>query len=149
MNNIIEKEKKSNIVQTSLREDDKSFNNISISIQPDTDIELIVPALDQISLIEVDFGSFDDGRGYSQVKLLRKKFNYSGEIRALNVHIDHLQFILRSGIDSYELLPEDKKYDANYANDFSVCYQSAENNTGLIEKHKYICELGSKYSGGG
>ncbi|HAY41093.1 MAG TPA: hypothetical protein DCX64_02365, partial [Gammaproteobacteria bacterium] len=80
---------------------------------------------------------FDDGRSYSQVKLLKKRLGYQGEIRALNVHIDHLQFIFRSGIDSYELLPEYKQYNEDYAIDFSICYQAAENNSGLIEQHKF------------
>lgn len=63
---------------------------------------------------------------------------YVGEIKALNVHIDHLQFVLRSGVDSYELLPEYQKYHRDYGIDFSVCYQAAENNTELVEKYKLL-----------
>lgn len=107
-----------------------------IFIRATDEVESLAATLNQSPLIAVDFSNFDDGRSYSQVKLLRKIVGYVGEIKALNVHIDHLQFILRSGIDSYELLPEYQKYHSDYAIDFSVCYQAAENNTGLLEKYK-------------
>jgi uncharacterized protein (DUF934 family) len=107
-----------------------------ILVRPSDDIESLSVTLKQAPLVAFDFNNFDDGRSYSQVKLLRKRLGYQGEIRALNVHIDHLQFIFRSGIDSYELLPEYRQYNEDYAIDFSVCYQAAENNSGLIEQHK-------------
>lgn len=107
-----------------------------ILVRPTDDVESLFVTLKQAPLVAFDFNNFDDGRSYSQVKLLKKRLGYQGEIRALNVHIDHLQFIFRSGIDSYELLPEYKQYNEDYAIDFSVCYQAAENNSGLIEQHK-------------
>lgn len=108
-----------------------------ILVRPTDDVESLFVTLKQAPLVAFDFNNFDDGRSYSQVKLLKKRLGYQGEIRALNVHIDHLQFIFRSGIDSYELLPEYKQYNEDYAIDFSICYQAAENNFGLIEQHKF------------
>ena len=108
-----------------------------ILVRPTDDVESLFVTLKQAPLVAFDFNNFDDGRSYSQVKLLKKRLGYQGEIRALNVHIDHLQFIFRSGIDSYELLPEYKQYNEDYAIDFSICYQAAENNSGLIEQHKF------------
>ncbi len=107
-----------------------------ILARPTDDIESLSATLKQAPLVAFDFKNFDDGRSYSQVKLLRKRLDYKGEIRAINVHIDHLQFIFRSGVDSYELLPEYKEYNKDYAIDFSICYQAAENNSGLIEQYK-------------
>jgi len=124
------------IEQWILEKEGNSIKNKGILVRQTDDIEILFETLKQAPLVAFDFNSFDDGRSYSQVKLLRKRLGYHGEIRALNVHIDHLQFIFRSGIDSYELLPEYKKYNEDYAIDFSVCYQAAENNSGLIEQHK-------------
>lgn len=107
-----------------------------ILIRPTDDVESLAVTLNQAPLIAFDFNNFDDGISYSQVKILRKRVGYKGEIRAINVHIDHLQFIFRSGVDSYELLPQYKKYNEDYGIDFSVCYQAAENNVGLLEKHR-------------
>mgnify|MGYP001223694575 FL=1 len=115
---------------------DSSETN-GILVRPTDDVESLFVTLKQAPLVAFDFNNFDDGRSYSQVKLLKKRLGYQGEIRALNVHIDHLQFIFRSGIDSYELLPEYKQYNEDYAIDFSICYQAAENNSGLIEQHKF------------
>lgn len=114
--------------------DHSSFAGILIDTKDD--IESLASILNQAPLIAFDFSNFDNGVNYSQIKLLKQRINYQGKIKAINVHIDHLQFILRSGVDSYELLPEYKQYKSDYALDFSVCYQEAENNIGLLEKHK-------------
>jgi len=63
---------------------------------------------------------------------LSKRWQYSGEIVGINAHLDQLQFMIRSGITSYQLLESYK--DANeeeYSNGFSLCYQAAANNNGL------------------
>ena len=108
-----------------------------IFLRPTDDIQALIKIVHQIPLVLINCANFDDGRGYSQIRLL-KQVNYTGEIKVVNVHLDHLQFLERIGIDSYELVPEDCKYDLSYATDFTVCYQVAENNNGLVEKHKLI-----------
>lgn len=80
-----------------------------ILIRSTDDVESLAATLNQAPLIAFDFNNFEDGISYSQVKILRKRVGYKGEIRAINVHIDHLQFIFRSGVDSYELLPQYKE----------------------------------------
>ncbi len=109
-----------------------------ILIRATDEVESLAIILNQAPLIAVDFSNCDDDRSYSQVKLLRKIVGYSGEIKAINVHIDHLQFVLRSGVDSYALLPEYQQYHRDYGIDFSVYYQAAENNTGLVEKYTLL-----------
>lgn len=125
------------IEQWLIKKSGDSSETNGILVRPTDDVESLFVTLKQAPLVAFDFNNFDDGRSYSQVKLLKKRLGYQGEIRALNVHIDHLQFIFRSGIDSYELLPEYKQYNKDYAIDFSICYQAAENNSGLIEQHKF------------
>lgn len=105
---------------------------VGLIIEPGDDIYLIQNQLDLIELIALDFRSFDDGRGYTQAYFLSKRWQYSGEIVGINTHLDQLQFMIRSGITSYQLLESYK--DANeedYSNGFSLCYQAAANNNGL------------------
>jgi uncharacterized protein (DUF934 family) len=63
---------------------------------------------------------------------LSKRWKYPGEIIGINAHLDQLQFMIRSGITSYQLL---EAYQGNneqdYTNGFSMCYQAAANNDGL------------------
>ena len=57
-------------------------------------------------LIAIHFATFSDGRGLSLAVLLRTRFNFTGELRAVgDVHPDLLYYLRRCGFDSY-LLPD-------------------------------------------
>jgi uncharacterized protein (DUF934 family) len=105
---------------------------VGVIIGPSDDVYLIQDQLEFIELIALDFNNFDDGRGYSQAYLLSKRWKYSGEIIGINAHLDQLQFMIRSGVTSYQLLESYKgSNEEDYANGFSMCYQAAANNHGL------------------
>ena len=109
--------------------------SVGVIIAPSDDVFLIKDYLDSLELIVLDFNNFDDGRGYSQAYLLRKRWQFLGEVIGINAHLDQLQFMIRSGVTSYVLL--DSYIGLNeedYANGFSICYQEAANNAGL-QKH--------------
>ena len=57
-----------------------------------------------VSRVEVNFPKFGDGRGYSIARLLRDRYGYRGELRAVG-HItrDLLAFLERVGFDAFEL----------------------------------------------
>ncbi|QWD83826.1 DUF934 domain-containing protein [Polynucleobacter sp. MWH-P3-07-1] len=56
------------------------------------------------ALVAADFPIFRDGRSFSTAALLRERFNWSGEIRAIgDVLIDQLVLGARSGFDSFAL----------------------------------------------
>jgi len=110
--------------------------SVGVIIAPSDDVFLIKDHLDSLELIVLDFNNFDDGRGYSQAYLLRKRWQFLGEVIGINAHLDQLQFMIRSGVTSYVLL--DSYIGLNeedYANGFSICYQEAANNSGLQQKY--------------
>lgn len=110
--------------------------SVGVIIAPSDDVFLIKDYLDSLELIVLDFNNFDDGRGYSQAYLLRKRWQFLGEVIGINAHLDQLQFMIRSGVTSYVLL--DSYIGLNeedYANGFSICYQEATNNSGLQQKY--------------
>lgn len=83
--------------------------------------------LASIPVIAVTFPVFADGRGFSIARLLRERFNYQGEIRAVGAPIrDQLTYLARVGFNAFEL-PE--HYDPEEAlaslKDFSESYQVA------------------------
>jgi len=105
---------------------------VGIIIEPSDDVYMIQDQLEFIELIALDFNNFDDGRGYSQAYLLSKRWKYAGEKIGINAHLDQLQFMIRSGITSYQLLESYKgSNEEDYTNGFSMCYQAAANNHGL------------------
>lgn len=81
----------------------------------------------RIALVAIEFASMAEGRGYSQAQILRKRFKFTGELRAVgNIQRDQLFYLARCGFDSFELR-EGADLQAALAafNDFSVAYQPA------------------------
>ncbi len=69
-------------------------------------------ALDGVERIELDFPKFTDGRAYSQALLLRRRYKFTGDIRATgDVLIDQLVHMHRSGFSS-AVLAEGVQADA-------------------------------------
>jgi uncharacterized protein (DUF934 family) len=89
--------------------------------------EAIAGDLEHFAVIGVNFPKFTDGRGYSSARLLRDRYSYRGELRAIgDVLQDQLFYMKRCGIDAYALR-EDKDIAAALASlrDFSETYQAA------------------------
>jgi uncharacterized protein (DUF934 family) len=56
------------------------------------------------SIIAINFPIFRDGRGYSTAALLRQRFGWDGELRAIgDILIDQLIYLSRVGFDSFAL----------------------------------------------
>ncbi len=106
-----------------------------VLIKPADDVTLLKDSLNKIALIALDFVGFDEGRGYSQAALIRNRWGYSGEIRGINTHLDQLQFMLRSGVSTYDLQEQYQgSNEHDYTHGFSICYQAAANNADMKEK---------------
>jgi uncharacterized protein (DUF934 family) len=97
-------------------------------------IEQLAPDLSRFALIAAEFSSPSEGRGYTQARLLRERWNFKGELRATGyVHRDQLFFMARCGFNSFEL-PEADLEDAYTAfSTFSAAYQPS-NDLGLAVK---------------
>ena len=76
-------------------------NATAVRIEPGDDARALVPLLDRLALVEVNFPSFGDGRGYSSARILREA-GYAGELRAVgDVGIDQLSHMRRCGFDAF------------------------------------------------
>ena len=76
-------------------------NATAVRLEPDDDARALLPHLGRISLIEVAFPKFRDGRGYSSARILRES-GYTGELRAEgNVLVDQVPLMRRCGFDSF------------------------------------------------
>ncbi|WP_416831136.1 MAG: DUF934 domain-containing protein [Erythrobacter sp.] len=86
-------------------------NATAVRIEPGDDARALLPYLDRLALVEINFPSFADGRGYSAARILREA-GYAGELRAVgDVLIDQLSHMRRCGFDAFApdkpLDPED------------------------------------------
>lgn len=99
----------------------------AVWIDGDVETEALLEDLKYFTLIALDFPAFKDGRSYSHASLLRNRYNYSGDLRAIgDVLRDQLFFLQRCGISSYEVREDKDINDAlKSLDDFSVRYQAA------------------------
>ena len=101
---------------------------IGLLLQPADRVEDVAGDLASFNLIAVNFPKFVDGRGYSTAALLRQRYGYTGELRAVgDVLHDQLFFMRRVGFDSYAL-KEGKSLDYAIAagfKPFTEAYQGA------------------------
>lgn len=96
-------------------------------LAPDEVAQDIATDLANLQVVAVDFPQFADGRGYSTAALLRGRFGWRGELRAIgDVLKDQLFYLSRVGFDAYAVREGRDLEDAVKAlNDFSETYQAA------------------------
>lgn len=76
-------------------------NAAAVRLETGDDARDLLPFIDRIKLIEVEFPAFTDGRGYSAARILREA-GYTGELRAIgSVFVDQLSHLRRCGFDSF------------------------------------------------
>ena len=81
----------------------------------------------QLALIAVNFPRFTDGRGYSTAALLRSRYGFKGELRAIGeVLRDQLFYLNRVGFNAFAIREDKDIHDAlNAFHDFSETYQAS------------------------
>jgi uncharacterized protein (DUF934 family) len=100
---------------------------LGIRLRSDQPPELIAADLAHFALVALEFPKFRDGRAYSYARLLRERYGFEGELRAVGeVLLEQLFFMLRTGFDAFELTSADPLGDYRTAlGEFSVWYQPA------------------------
>ncbi|MEC8714948.1 MAG: DUF934 domain-containing protein [Pseudomonadota bacterium] len=101
-------------------------NAAAVRIEPGDDARELLPHLGRLSLVEVNFPAFGDGRGYSSARILREA-GYEGELRAVgDVLVDQLAYMRRCGFDAFEPDQQLNKDDVQAAFDrWPEVYQDA------------------------
>lgn len=80
---------------------------LGLWLEPTDDLVSVAGDLPQFEVIAIHFPKFSDGRGYSQARLLRERYGFKGEIRAVgDVLHDQLYFMARVGFDAFALRGE-------------------------------------------
>src|SRR6267378_4292945 len=98
-----------------------------LRLEPTDDPAAVAERLARVARVEVHFPKFGDGRGFSIGRLLRERYGYQGELRAVG-HItrDHLFFLESCGFDAFELREGEDPHAALAAfEDFSESYQAS------------------------
>lgn len=98
---------------------------VGVWLAADQEPELILDDLAKLPVIALDFPAFTDGRAFTSARLLRERFAYTGEIRAIgDVFRDQLWYMSRCGFNAYAIKEGKDIEDAlEGLNDFTEAYQ--------------------------
>jgi len=101
---------------------------LGVWLAPGDDPAEIAADLEDFSVVGVLFPKLADGRGYSIATLLRTRYGYTRELRALgDVGRDQLHYLSRVGFDAFAA--REPELALAGLDDFSEAYQAAANQT--------------------
>ncbi len=104
-------------------------NATAVRIEAGEDARQLLPFLDRLSLIEIDFTVFGDGRGYSSAQILRES-GYTGELRASgDVLVHQIAYLRRCGFDCFAPIHRSTQVDG----------------TGSSRMHQSIRRIGQRH----
>jgi uncharacterized protein (DUF934 family) len=100
-------------------------------LAPADDPGLLAADTATLPVIAVLFPKFADGRGYSIARLLRERFSFKGELRAIgDIGRDQLYYLHQVGFDAFTLRDGKDAEDAlRSLRDFSDGYQRTNRRT--------------------
>ena len=134
-------------VLTSSREEQPAVTLESFLDQPDAgavrleagdDARALLPHLSHLTLVEIAFPSFRDGRGYSAARILREA-GFTGELRAQgDVLVDQIPLMRRCGFDSFAPeAPIDAAVLARSLERYEAVYQRAADDPIPVWKRRH------------
>jgi len=75
---------------------------VGVRVLSEEAVEDLAYDLPRIAVVALVFPKFRDGRHYSSARILRERFKYDGEIRAVgDVLLEQARFMIRCGIDAF------------------------------------------------
>jgi uncharacterized protein (DUF934 family) len=100
---------------------------IGIWLDGHEDPAAVAEDLRLFGVVAVNFPKFTDGRGYSTGRLLRERYGYRGELRAIgDIFRDQILYLSRCGFNAFVLRPGEDLHAAlaGFAG-FSEAYQAS------------------------
>lgn len=98
---------------------------LGVRVEAAARVEELASELPRLELLAYPFSGPGEGRGYTYARLLRERYGFTGEVRAIGaVKQDQLFFMARSGYDAFELAAgEDFEAALQALARFTVAYQ--------------------------
>jgi uncharacterized protein (DUF934 family) len=77
--------------------------SVGVRLEANEEAEALAYDLPRIALVALAFPKFRDGRQYSNARILRERYGYKGEVRAVgDVLREQAGFMVRCGVDAFE-----------------------------------------------
>jgi uncharacterized protein (DUF934 family) len=76
---------------------------VGVRLEPNEEAEALAYDLPRLAVVALAFPKFRDGRQYSNARVLRERYGYKGEVRAVgDVLREQALFMARCGMDAFE-----------------------------------------------
>ncbi|MDG1462701.1 MAG: DUF934 domain-containing protein [Gammaproteobacteria bacterium] len=100
-------------------------DEIGIVLKSDQHPESIADDLSSFAVIALDFPAYGDGRAYSYARILRDRYSFDQELRAVgDVLLEQLHYMHRVGFNAFEIVGDTDLEDWKVAaSDYTVWYQ--------------------------
>lgn len=118
---------------------------LGVSWPNSKDVSDLQPYLGRLDLVALTFPKFRDGRAFSQARLLRERFGFKGEVRAIgNVLQDQLLLMVRSGFDAFALekAADAEAFDAALGR-YSIFYQPTGDGRRTVREARAAASAGA------
>ena len=92
------------IVSAARLEGDEPFGDrpLGVRLTVDDPVEALAPRLNRLSLVALDWPKFRDGRPLTTARLLRERWRFTGEVRAVgDCRRDQAFYMVRCGFDAF------------------------------------------------
>jgi uncharacterized protein (DUF934 family) len=108
------------------REELLSRGDVGVWLAPADRPDVLADDVHALPLVAIDFPKFGDGRGYSIARLLRDRYGYRAELRAIgDVLRDQLYAMAECGFDAFSIRADSDTTDAlDGLRDFTGLYAS-------------------------
>ena len=91
----------------------RARGDVGVWLAPSEDPAELAEDIATLPLIAVDFPQFADGRGYSIGRLLRERYRFTGELRAIgDVQRDQLYYLAQCGFNAFAIRADRSAEDA-------------------------------------
>jgi uncharacterized protein (DUF934 family) len=110
---------------------------LGVVLAPVHNVQLLAHDLARFALLGAEFPGPSEGRGYTQGRLLRERWNFTGELRATgHIRRDQVFLLARCGFNSFELPDSEIEGSGAALATFSAAYQPS-NDLGLAVKLRH------------
>jgi uncharacterized protein (DUF934 family) len=76
---------------------------LAVRVEPDQPVEDLAYDLHRLAAVALAFPRFGDGRAYTSARLLRERYGYTGEVRAVGQALrEQALHMVRCGFDAFE-----------------------------------------------
>jgi uncharacterized protein (DUF934 family) len=123
----------------------RARDDVGVWLAPADDPALLAGDAARLPLIAIDFPKFADGRGYSSARLLRERFGFTGELRAIgDIQRDQLYYLQQVGFDAFLVRDGKDAQDALQSlRDFTDGYQITNRRTPWFRRSGVVAATGS------